>query len=782
MDEHTRMDHFPYGFTKQDLTTIDRQIPEDEPSPLPPNSELRLIGKNIPRWDAERKVRGQTRYTVDIALPDMLHAAILRSPFPHAHIHALDLSKASALPGVKAVIQVIQPASSENVLTARYVGQPIAAVAAETPEQAQKALELIQLQYEPQTFTTSLQDAMGENAPIVWQDNEHNAVASAGLPAHADDLPFTGNIRGPETRGSRGEIGEGFENADIILENQFDTQAQTHCCMEPHSIVANWNKNSLDVWMSTQFTAGVRAQLAREFNLPLSKVRVRVEALGGGFGSKSQIYTYGKTAVELARIAGAPVQLIYSRAEEQMDSGNRPSSSQRIKIAARKDGTLTAVEIESYGSAGIAFGAGVGNIATHLYQCPNVSSKQYDVFMNSGPSTAMRGPGNAQGAFAMEQAIDELAEALKIDPIELRNRIDPSPIRREERQQGADKIGWASRHLPGADHGPIKRGMGMAQSLWGSHVQLNAACELRLWRDGRIEFLSSVQDIGTGAGTVIIQVIAEELGLSPKDIHLRIGDTDYPSGPPSYGSRTTASITPPARTAAHHLKAKLIQTVAGRWNVDSSELEFSNGSIRMIKKPSQQASWQEISAMLTTDQIAVFANRKDDYAGFSNRMGDAATALTDLGGVQFAEVAVDTETGIIRVERVIGVHDCGRPIHPLQIESQIHGGILMGISYALMEDRILDKNTGWMLNPNLVDYKIVGAQDIPDIEVCILENYQGFSATDAYGIAEPANIATAAAIANAVYNAIGIRMHAIPMTPAYVLNSLKNNGSHLGNG
>jgi xanthine dehydrogenase YagR molybdenum-binding subunit len=291
-------------------------------------------------------------------------------------------------------------------------------------------------------------------------------------------------------------------------------------------------------------------------------------------------------------------------------------------------------------------------------------------------------------------------------------------------------------------------------------------------RDGSAEILSSVQDIGTGIGTVLAQVVAEELGLRPQDVTVRTGDTDFPAGPPSYGSRTTASITPPARNAAYKVKQMLFDIVAPHLDVAAEDLLMHGGRIVVRSDATRSMSLREAAATLRTDQISALASRSDDYGGFRRMMTDAALAENDLGGVQFAEVAVDTETGIVRVERFVAVQDCGRPMNPRQIESQVQGGVLQGISYALFEDRILDRHTGYMLNADLEHYKIVASRETPAIDVIVLENYQGESATDAYGIAEPSNIATAPTIANAVYNAIGVRLRQLPMTPAAVLSAL----------
>jgi len=765
----TRTEKLPYGIASVGIGQTERQVPVDEPPPLGPNASLNVIGKSVARQDGRAKVTGATRFTVDVHLPGMLHARILRSPVAHARIRNIDVAMALRQPGVRAAMVVARP-DDPAAATLRYVGAPVAAVAADSIAAAEQALRLIRVDYDALPFVVDFDKAREPNAPQIYDAASAPDGSPSGYPARRG-LPLAGNVRGPALD-SVGDIAQGFALASVVVDSEYRTRVQTHCCLEPHAIVANWRAQDLTVFMSTQFTAGVRHELAQAFELPLGRVRVIVDGMGGGFGSKSSLGNYGRIAVELSRQAKAPVRLVLTRAEEQMDSGNRPATWQRLRLGARPDGTLTAISLLSYGTAGVALGAGLGNFAQALYRCPNFESAQYDVFINAGPGCAMRAPGNTPGAWGMEQAIDELAERLSIDPLVLRDRNDPSAVRREERRIGAERIGWQLRHPPGADPGPVKHGLGMAQSIWGANVQLNSSCEVRLLRDGSVEVLSSVQDIGTGISTVLAQVVAEVLGLRPEAIKVRIGDTDFPSGPPSYGSRTTASITPPARTAAWSVLQKLLREAAVALKSGPAELVARDGLIMVREQPARSMRFAEAAALLRTDQISAQAARSDDYGGFRRHMGDAAIAQQDLGGVQFAKVAVDTETGRIRVERVIAVQDCGRPMNPRQIESQVHGGVLMGLSYALLEERVLDEHTGRMLNSNLEQYKLAGACDIPDIEVVLLENYQGNSATDAYGIAEPSNIATAAAIANAVYNAIGVRLRATPMTPAAVLAAL----------
>src|SRR5271166_6256134 len=713
-----RTETFPVGIVGVGLAEEARQVPAGEPPALPPNAELAVIGKPYPRLNGKAKVTGAIRFTVDVAPEGMLFARILRSPYPHAEVRAIDTAAAERDPRVRAIVYAValgDPAHS----VVRYVGQPVVAIAATSMAAAEEGLRLVRVDYRPLPFVVDLDEARRPESARVYDPGTAPGSPASELVAQTG-LPVDGNVRGP-SQASRGDVAQGFAGADVVVEGEYRTQVQTHCCMEPHGLVADWKPDGLTVHISTQFTTGVRRELAQAFDLPLDKVRVVVDGMGGGFGSKSTLGAYGRLAVALSRQAGAPVRLTLTRPEEQVDSGNRPATHQRIRIGARRDGTLTAISVESHGTAGVGLNAGIGNFAQALYDCPNFASAQYDVFTNAGPGTAMRGPGNTPGAWGMEMAIDELAQRLGIDPLALRERIDPSPVRREERRVGAEKIGWSRRHAPGADSGSIKRGIGMAQSLWGANVQTASFIEVRILRDGSVEALSSVQDIGSGIGVVIAQAIAEAalaLSAAPADLIAR------------------------------------------------------DGRVETRTEPKRGMSFAEAAALMKGDMVSATETRSEDYGGFRRTMGEAAQAQQDIGGVQFAEVAVDTETGIVRVERVVAVQDCGRPMNPLLLESQIQGGVLMGLSYALYENRVLDTSTGRMVNANLEAYKVAGPREVPAIEVVVLENYQGRSATDAYGIAEPANIATAPAIGAAVYNAIGVRLRSLPMTPTAVLAAL----------
>jgi xanthine dehydrogenase YagR molybdenum-binding subunit len=755
---------------------IDRNVPADEPPQLPPNSELKVIGKRVPRYDGPLKVSGAAKYPSDIHLPGMLYGRFVNSSVPHAKIVSVDTSAAEKHSGVKAV-HVLQNVLGQAELEdkskeiasrypiVRYAGQPIAAIAATTPFAALAAARLVKVKYEPIPFIVDRTKAREPNAPLVFPAAAAEK-ATAGGGGGASDVPQTGNVRGPNRgrRGSgpKGDIEKGFAASAAIVEAEYRTQVQTHSALETHGLVADWKPDGLTVYASTQGTMSVRDELAEIFNLPKTKVRVITEYMGGGFGAKFGASNPGAVAAHLSKKAGAPVRLFCDRKEEQWGTGNRPDAHMYVKAGADKDGKLQSLKWISYGTAGVGTGAGTAGPAQNLYECPNLVAEEYDVFTNAGPGAAMRAPGHPQGAFGLEQTIDALAEKLGIDVLAFMDKNDPSPARRQERLIGAEKFGWAQkRRKPGSDPGPVKRGVGVAQAVWYRINSMDSGCEVRIHQDGSVEALSAVQDIGGGIKTVIAEIVAEELGLQPRDITVRVGDTSLPPGPPSGGSMTTTSITPAVRNAAYKAKGRFSKEVASSWRIPAASLVLADGKV--VSDSGKSASFKQAAGAMRTETVSATAMRSPEYG---------KRDMAFLGGVQFAEVAVDTETGIICVERVVAVHDCGRPMNILGLESQVNGGILQAISYALYEDRRLDRNTGHMVNPNMEEYKIIGPKDMPQIEVHFIEDYLARSSTDAGGIGEPAKIPGAAAVANAVYNATGVRMYELPMTPARVLTAL----------
>jgi len=762
---------FPHGIPGHNLGEIEREIPASEPPAWPINDKLKHVGKRVKRYDAVAKVTGQAKFTADMQLPGMLYGKFFNSKAPHANIKSINTAKAENLNGVYAVHLIKD--DDGNYPVVKYAGQPLGVVAATNLDIAEEAVKLIEVDYEKLNFVIDVEEAQRPEAPLVHEKTIEAKEDAGDVGVSHDASQASGNVVGPSTNsfygGPRGDLEEGFKEADVILEKVYRTQVQTHVPLETHGVVVDWKPGNMTVYASSQNTKNFRDELADYFDLSASEVRVISEYTGGGFGAKHSAGLYGPMAAILSKKTGRPVWLMIDRQEEHVSQGNRPNSIHYLKIGAKKDGKLTAIQQRSHGTAGVSLGAGVGRVAQALYECPNFATEQYDVYTHAGPGAAWRAPGNVQGAFGVEQAIDELAEMLKMDPLAYRDVIDKSEVRKVEREKGAEKFGWSRRKPAGADKGVVKKGLGVAQSTWPRFVHLDSTAEVRILKDGAVEIRSSVQDIGTGTKTILAQVVAEEMGIPVEDVTVSIGDTYFPNGPSSGGSVATGSITPPARNAAYKVKKELLEQVAKKLKSEPANLTIEDGQIFDTTDNTKSIAFKEALKGMRTGQIIATASRSDDYGGFQQDWG---LAYGDLGSVQFAEVSVDTETGFVKVDKVVAAHSCGRPLNVAQVESQINGGVIQGMSYALYEYRSMDKNTGFMINANVDQYKLPYAMEIPEIESIIIEDYSGTSSTDAYGIGEPSNIATAVAIANAVHNAIGVRIYELPITPDKILKAL----------
>ncbi len=779
------------GLVGADAALQSRDLPDGAPPSWRESASLSVVGKPLLRVDGSEKVTGRARYTPDVKRPGLLHGKILGSPHPHARVHGIHTADAEAMPGVKAVVvlpHLLGGAKLESekkpgklVPVVRYLGQPVAAVAAETPEQARAAVARIKVDFEVLPHVVDFDEARKPGAPLVFNGPVSMSGSAGGGGAKAG-LTQKGNVRGPKRGAPRGKdasqmetaVATALRTAPTVVRGTFRTQVQTHSALETHGLTAEWSGDELTVWSSTQGIFSVRDELAEYLEIPAAKVRVLTDYCGGGFGAKFGAGNYGVLAALLAKRAAAPVRLCLDRKEEHLSVGNRPGSEQQVTLASGPDGKLTAIEVRGYGAGGAGAGAGFAGPANNLYgACPAVYTEEFDVFTHTGPLAAFRAPGHPQGAFALEQAMDELAEKLRLDPLVLRDRNDLHPARKLERQRGAELFGWSRRQPAGGlpaegALGHIRRGLGMAQGCWYYFWSDDSNAEVRIHRDGTAEVLAGVQDIGTGVRTPLAQVVAEELGLSLEQVKVSVGDTRLPVGPGSGGSVTTGSITPPARDAAYQARLALAREIAPLIGSKDLQPAAAGKFVGTAGGKAVELSLKQAAAKLRKDQVVGSASRKPDYDAAAT--GGRAWAQT--GGVQFAEVTVDTLTGVIRVERIVAAHDCGRPINPLLVESQIHGGIIQGVSYALFEERRLDPRTGRMLNANLEQYKIAGALDVPRIDIALIEELHGRTSTDARGIGEPATVPTAAAIANAVYNAIGVRLRELPLTPARVLAAL----------
>jgi xanthine dehydrogenase YagR molybdenum-binding subunit len=529
--------------------------------------------------------------------------------------------------------------------------------------------------------------------------------------------------------------------------------------MESHAVVCEWDGDKLTAWVSTQAVHGSAQQFANGLRIPQTNVRVVTQHMGGGFGSKSQIGAEGILCARLAQAAKVPVKLTLDRKEEHLDTGNRPSATAHVKAGVGADGMLTAFDAESWGTGGA--GAGSNFPLPYIYQFPNRKRVHKDVYINAGQQRPMRAPGHPQGCFLTEILMDELADRVRMDPVEFRIKNVPADAPNAKWKtylpEAAQLFGWEKRHPTGdAARGPIKTGFGCSVHQWGGGGRgSQARCEIMA--DGSVVMKCGTQDIGTGTRTIVAMVTAETLGLPLSAVKAEIGDTLYPFSGGSGGSTTAASVSPAIRLAAGQALENLFAKVAPTLGVDPSTLVATSGRIQVKDNPSKGLVWKDACKLLSTEPIAADAQWQPGLSG------------SGTSGVQFTEVKVDVETGIVRVERILAIQDCGLVVDKLTAESQVYGGIIGSLNFALFEDRILDRVTGQMVNPNMEWYLLAGMSDVPKIEVHLKNQPE----RGVIGIGEPPTVSTASAIANAVRNATGATIRSLPLTPQKVLDAIE---------
>jgi CO/xanthine dehydrogenase Mo-binding subunit len=742
--------------------------------PLKPWTKTSVVGKGLPRVDGYERVSGSAVYPSDLVLPRMLYGAILRCPHPHARVTSVDDGKALKMAGVHAVISGSTRETNPDWLYSsfskiefaaklfdphcRFEGEPVAAVAAETPYQAWDAVRAIQVEYEVLPYVVDERRALDAGAPQV-----HDA----------------GNRVGETQRYERGDVGKGFAEADSALEMTFSTACELHTPMELHGCVAAWDGDRLTLWESTQGVYGVQAGVAKTLGLPLSRVRVIGSYMGGGFGSKLRASKHTVIAAILARLSARPVKLFLTREETYLATGNRPPSHMKLKAGVKKDGTLTAMDFSCVGTGGAYPADGtslVDWLVRDLYACPHVRSEMTDVYVNAGPARPMRAPGHPQGAWALEQMLDALAQSIGMDPVELRlkNIATVSQARpgsppytstglRECLAEGAKAFGWndARQKLANQDpKGNIRRGVGMAAGLWfvgGGGPP--STIVIKLFSDGSVNLNMGASDLGTGTKTVMAMVVSEELGVRPELIQIENADTGTTQyATPSGGSKTVPTEAPAVRAAAVEVKRQLLELAAGELKADPGSLILDGGEICVREDPSKKLPITGMEAL----------KKRGVLVGVGYRGPNPENRVVNPFAAQFCEVEVNMGTGEVRILRFLGAHDSGRVMNRLTYDSQVIGGITMGIGLAMTEARVLDQtHTGKLVNRNWHDYKIPTSLDVPDEMASVsieLEDTEA-NTVGAKGLGEPVTIPTAAAIANAVQHATGVRVTQTPMSP-----------------
>lgn len=725
-------------------------------------------GRPCPRVEAAAKVTGCARYSGDRHLPGQLYGAILRSPIPHGEVEHLDASRARALPGVHAVLcHHDAPALRWRKCLlfdprVRFVGDEVAAVAAETPQQAADALRLIDVRYRPLPFVLDADRALADGAPRI----------------HAD-----GNLAEEPKRYARGDVERGFAEADVVMDLVFTTQAALHNSLESHGCTARWENGSLTLWESTQGIHQIRADVARHLELSDNRVRVITEHMGGGFGAKLVMWKHSLIAALLARRSNRPVQLMLDRTAENLAAGNRNPTRQHVRLGAKRDGRLTAIEVTAVAAIGANAVSGessnVTGVYQRLYRCANVRTEQLAVHTNTGPSCAFRAPGYVEGVFGLESAMDALARELALDPMALRlaNYTERDQVRdllysAPDGLRGCHARAASAARSPDAPHlkleaQAVRRGVGIAAHEWGGGGSPPAYAWAKLNADGTLDVVMGVQDIGTGTRTGLTQIAAEELGIDLARVTVHIGDTATgPFAPQSGGSATLATLGPAVRAAVADLGARAVDAAARLHDQDVTALCRERGR---IVRSDGTAEWR-------LEQIAE-ALAPQMLTGAGLRSGNPPERSVRTFGVQIAEVAVNVRTGEVVVERLVAAHDCGRVINPKLVASQILGGVTQGVGFALFEERLVDEATGVPLNANLEDYHVPTQADAPAVVVAPGDRPDtAANAIGAKGIGEPPMIPVAPAIANAVYDAVGVRITELPLTRARVLAALARAG------
>ena len=748
---------------------------------------LIAVGKPLPRIDGIDKVTGSAKYAADIKLENMLHARLLRSPHAHARVKHIDTSAAEALPGVRAIATILEvPKVIEYWFSlrteekkkqmflhddvVRFIGDPVLALAADDQATADKALALIRIEYEPLPALQDPFEAMTET-DITIHDRGNVAFKFKKL---------------------YGDIRQGFNSADIIIENTYRTSKQKHAALEPFgTCVAHCQSNGkLTVYSSTQLPHWSRHYLAGALDLPLNKVRVIKPHTGGSFGGRcGLIHGLEVMCSWLSRRTGRPVRMAFTREEDFMATETRHPMTIKMKTGVTKDGILTANDVEivsdvgGYGTHYIGVLADCLSTGVGLYTIPNYSFKAKAVFTNKSLCGALRGYGNPQMNFAQESQMDILAEKLGVDPLDFRlknyrglGEIDPvlnQEIRsnglKECLEKGAQSSGWETKRPQKPGKGPKKRGIGLSIVLHGTGAGKAlpdpAAATIMINADGSVNLVTGAADEGQGNRTVLAQIAAETLGIEFEKISVSETDTETtPLDCGTHGSRQAYGGGLAVQAAANEARQKLLTYATQELNVSADQLEIKNGAIFEATHPHNKIL---ISDLMRKTQI-------EDMRLCEQVIGSAAgvaPAMPGYYGAVFAEVEVDTETGEVQVLKLTSAFDVGRAINPELVKGQIIGGGVMGIGFALTEDLLVED--GHILNSGFTDYRLLRACDIPEIVPIIVESQEPTGPFGAKGVGEGCMVNVAAAISNAICHATGVRLTDLPMTPEAILQSLK---------
>ncbi len=781
----------------------------------PAADQRTLIGKRLSRVDGPDKVSGRAKYTYDVHRPGMLYGKVVRSPHAHAKVVSIDISAAEKMPGVKGVY-IIQDKGSEI----HWAGDDVVVVAAVDEPTAADAARAVKVEYEPLSFFvddfTQPQNVAENTGPLGLRDIgqmlnddapddqviaavqkrgltfkvtpelekrlKDNEVSDEVIKAmqaapvkepQPNDSPYK-----KETQQVKGDPDAAFKEAEVVSEGVYGCPVITHCCLESHGSIAEWtDADHLFSHISTQNVSGLAGQYAQALKIPEANVHVHQDHIGGGFGSKFGIDRWGAYTAQVSKKAGGkPVRVMLERDAELEIAGCRPSAFAKVRVGAKKDGTLTAWQSDSWGTGGP--GGGGAPPMPYVVNIPNLRKQHTAIATNIGPARAWRAPNHPQGCLITMSAIEDCAAKLGMDPLQLmlKNIALTAPSEdtyhradtyRDELMIAADLIGWKQNwHPRGQGSGTTKRGLGLALHTWGGRGH-ESNCALTIYPTGSVEIQMGTQDLGVGTRTAILIVAGDTLGLHLNQIELKIGDNQYPKSGGSGGSTTIGGVSSSTRRAAIDARDQLFAKVASALNAKPEDLEAVGGSIRVKSAPSRSMSWKDACARLGTQPVQALGKNP----------GPGDLISSGVGGAVMADVSVDTETGVVKMNKMVCVQDCGLIISMKTAESQVYGAMIMGIATTLYEEKIMDKNLGTMLNPNMDFYRLAGIGDVGELVVHMMTG-KGYDERGPIGLGEPPTVGPMAAIGNAVANAIGVRVPFLPITPDRVVDALNPQGGN----
>ncbi len=753
--------------------------------------ELDTVGARMPMLDAAAKVKGAAQFTDDLILPGMLYGKILRSPLPHARILHIDTSKAERLPGVKGVMTgkdipdrkygIVPKAKDEYALArekVRFIGDEVAAVCAVEPEIAEEALEQIQVEYEELPAVFDPLEAIKEGAPVIHDNVSRNISASI--------------------RKEFGDVEKGFKESDFIFEDAFYTQPVNHAPLEPHAALAQYDplKGELTIWSCTQIPFFLRRNLSTTLLVPESKIRVIKPKVGGGFGQKIDLYAKDFCACWFAMRLGRPVKFLYEREEVFVATRQRHPVHLRVKTGLKKDGTIVAQQFWAHADGG-AYNSTAPLMITLLgyflmipYRVPNLLYEGHHVYTNKPVGGAMRGHGVPQARFAVERQLDMIADRIGMDPAEIRIKNsmhagESHPAKfivntcgfSDTVKKAAEAIGWREKR----GKLPFGRGVGLAGGAFPSGVSnmshISSGAVVQWGRDGAVNVLTGAADIGQGAETVIAQIVAEELGVPLEDVRVTAADTGItPLDPGTFGSGVTVRAGNAARMAALSVKKKLFEFVAEKLEVKPADLVAKEKRIYVKDSPDEGIA---LSDALKAYQYADLPMPIVGRGSWMAPTTEPTTLLREDGNfapnysfmTQAAEVDVDPLTGKVKVLKMVTAHDCGKAINPMLVEGQLEGSVVGGMGQALYEEVVMEK--GQVMNPSFLDYGMPTTREMPEIETIEVETDDPLGPFGAKESGEGTQVSPAPAIANAIYDAIGIDFAELPITPEKILDALK---------